>query len=131
MVWASVCLVMGYGVIAAVNNQFSLGFANQPIAHSEHLWNLLAMTLVGLAGVLAGGCPVRLIVLAGEGNGDAMVTAAGILAGGALSHSMGLASSPAGTTEHGRIAVGVGLVLCLAYAWVMSIDARKAAEFRQ
>ena len=127
MVWASVCLVMGYGVIAAVNNQFSLGFANQPIAHSEHLWNLLGMTLVGLAGVLAGGCPVRLIVLAGEGNGDAMVTAAGILVGGALSHSLGFASSPAGTTEHGRIAVSVGLVLCLAYAWLMSIDASKRA----
>lgn len=131
MVWACVCLVLGYGVIAAVNNQFALGFANQPIAHSEHLWNILAMTLVGLAGVLAGGCPVRLIVLAGEGNGDAMVTAAGILAGGALSHSMGLASSLAGTTAPGRVAVGVGLVLCLAYGWAMSIGARNAAVSQQ
>jgi YedE family putative selenium metabolism protein len=120
MLAATVVLIAGYAIVSVARGSFALSFENQPIAHSEHLWNVLAMALVGLTGVMAGGCPVRQVVLSGEGNGDAMVTAAGILAGGALAHSMGLASTPAGTTEPGRIAVIAGLALCLAYAIAIS-----------
>ena len=35
---------------------FNLGFTGQPVAHTEHLWNFLGMTLVGLCSVLLGGC---------------------------------------------------------------------------
>ena len=42
--------------------------AVQPIAHSSHLWNLLGMVLVGWGSVLLGGCPLRQLILAGEGN---------------------------------------------------------------
>ena len=100
----------------AATGRFSAGFEGQPVAHAEHFWNALAMVLVGLTGVLAGGCPVRQVVLVGEGNGDAMVTAAGILVGAVLAHPLQLASTPAGTTSGGRIAVLVGLAVCLGYA---------------
>lgn len=116
MLVGAALLVAAYAATAAVTGRFSAGFGGQPVAHTEHLWNALAMILVGLTGVLAGGCPVRQVVLAGEGNGDALVTAAGILVGAVLAHPLGLASSPAGTTSGGRIAVLIGLALCIGYA---------------
>ncbi|MCK4298051.1 MAG: YedE-related selenium metabolism membrane protein, partial [Planctomycetes bacterium] len=39
--------------------QFKFGFADQPIAHTAHLWSFLGMALVGLGSVLLGGCPMR------------------------------------------------------------------------
>ena len=36
------------------------------VAHSEHIWNILGMYAVGFAAVLAGGCPLRQLILAGQ-----------------------------------------------------------------
>ena len=116
MLLATGCLVLAYGVILGVSGKFNFGFDGQPAAHADHLWNALAMVLVGLTGAFAGGCPVRQIVMTGEGNGDAFVTVAGLGVGGALAHTLGLASSGAGTTEAGRYAVLVGIALALIYA---------------
>ena len=38
---------------------FHLGFADQPVAHTDGLWNFLGMMLTGFACVLLGGCPLR------------------------------------------------------------------------
>lgn len=43
-------------VYNVANGSFHLGFSGQPIAHSQHLWNILGMYVVGFAAVLAGGC---------------------------------------------------------------------------
>lgn len=74
---------------------FHLGFAGQPIAHSQHLWNILGMYAVGFAAVLAGGCPLRQLVLAGQGSSDAGMTVLGLFVGAALAHNLGLASAAA------------------------------------
>jgi uncharacterized protein len=123
MLWAALALIAGYALVSAgyalvsaVTGKLNVGFDEQPVSHSDHLWNILALALVGLTGVLAGGCPVRQIVLSGEGNGDAMITAAGILAGCCLAHSFQAVSSAAGATPAGRIAVLIGLAASLAYA---------------
>ena len=76
--------------------KFNPGFAEQPIAHSEWLWNLLGMVLVGWGSVLLGGCPLRQLILAGEGNTDSAVTVTGFIVGAAISHNFGLASSGTG-----------------------------------
>ena len=129
MLIATGCLIAGYAIFALIAGRFSPSFANQPVSHSDHLWNVLAMVLVGLTGVMAGGCPVRQVVLSGEGNGDAFVTAAGILIGGALAHSLQLASTGPGTTERGRAAVLAGLAICVAYAVAVTwLNSRKPAE---
>ena len=49
-----------------VLGQFHIGFAGQPVAHTQHVWNFLGMALAGLAFALAGGCPGRQLFLAGE-----------------------------------------------------------------
>jgi hypothetical protein len=128
MLWGAIALIVGYLVLSIVTDKFKLGFSDQPISHSDHLWNVLAMVLVGLTGVLAGGCPVRQIVLAGEGNGDAMITAIGILSGCALAHTFGLVSSATGPTPGGRLAVLIGLAVSLAYGvWVIIAVGRSQA----
>lgn len=68
-------------VYNVANGSFHLGFSGQPIAHSQHLWNILGMYVVGFAAVLAGGCPLRQLILAGQGSSDSAVTFLGMLIG--------------------------------------------------
>ncbi len=96
---------------------FDLGFEGQPVAHTNGLWNFLGMTLVGWASVLLGGCPLRQLILAGEGNSDSAVSVFGMLVGGAIAHNFGLAASPAGPTLNGQIAVGICALILLAISW--------------
>jgi hypothetical protein len=128
MLWGTLALIAGYLLLSGIMGRFTTRFGDQPISHSDHLWNVLAMTLVGLTGVLAGGCPVRQIVLAGEGNGDAMTAAMGIIGGCCLAHTLQIVSTPSGSTPAGRLAVLIGLGVCLAYATWVILAIGKPAE---
>ena len=97
-----------------LTGNFHLGFLNQPIAHTDWLWNALGMTLVGFASVLAGGCPLRQLILTGSGNSDSAITVLGLFVGGAFSHNFGLASSATGPTAAGKIAVVLGILVTAA-----------------
>ncbi len=115
---------LGLFVIALVGNiasgNFMLGFAGQPVAHTESLWNFMGMLVVGYAAVLLGGCPLRQLILAAEGNTDSAITVMGMLVGAAFAHNMALASSPAGATPNGKIAVIGALVIMTAVAYFNS-----------
>lgn len=89
-----------------VLGKFHPGFAAQPIAHSSQLWNLLGMVLVGWGSVLLGGCPLRQLILAGEGNGDSAVTVFGMIVGAAFAHNFGLAGNADALNEAGELVVG-------------------------
>ena len=65
--------------------------ASQPIAHSNQIWNFIGMVIVGWGSALLGGCPLRQLILAGEGNGDSAITVIGMLVGAAFAHNFGLA----------------------------------------
>ena len=111
------CLVMNLILTAATpGSYFALGFAEQAVAHTDGLWNALGMVLAGFGCVLLGGCPLRQLVLTGEGNTDSAVTVVGLMVGAAFCHNFGLASSGAGPTANGKIAVIVGLVVVSAIA---------------
>ena len=95
-----------------VGNGLTFSFAGQPIAHSEGLWNLMGMVLVGWGSVLLGGCPLRQLILAGEGNTDSAVTVTGFIVGAAVAHNFGLASSADGIGAGPvALAVGIGFVV--------------------
>lgn len=103
-----------------VTGSFKLGFTGQPIAHSDGLWNFLGMMLGGWGFVLLGGCPLRQLVAASEGNTDCAVTVLGFLVGAALAHNFGLAASPKGVPLAGQVAVIIGLLLIFATAYFNS-----------
>lgn len=92
---------------------FKLGFENQPIAHTMHLWNALGLFLVGLNGVLLGGCPLRQITMAAQGNGDSAVFVLGMIVGAGVAHNFMLAASPKGVSTYGQVAVILGIVFAL------------------
>ncbi|WP_320130188.1 YedE family putative selenium transporter [uncultured Sphaerochaeta sp.] len=94
-----------------ITGDFHVSFANQPIAHTNSLWNFLGMALVGYGSVLIGGCPLRQTILAGEGSSDSAMSVLGMLVGAAFAHNFGLASSGAGATTNGKVAVIVGFVV--------------------
>ena len=108
--FAAIILAVLIGNLAL--QKFTPGFTDQPIAHTEWLWNLLGMVLVGWGSVLLGGCPLRQLILAGEGNTDSAVTVTGFIVGAAISHNFGLASSGAGIgTGPVAAAVAAGFVV--------------------
>lgn len=104
---------------------FSFAFAGQPIAHTDGLWNAAGMFLVGFASVLLGGCPLRQLILAGEGNIDSAITILGLTAGAAFAHNFGLASSGEGPTANGKIAVIIGIAVC---ALIASLNTFRKAK---
>lgn len=93
---------------------FRLSLTDQPIAHTDGLWNFLGMTAVGLGSTLLGGCPLRQLILTGEGDSDAACAVLGMLVGAAFCHNFGLASSAAGATPAGGTACVITLVLMAA-----------------
>ena len=110
--------------------RFVLGFDTPGIiAHSEHLWNILGMYAVGFAAVLAGGCPLRQLILAGQGSSDSAVTVLGLFVGAALCHNLGLASSgtainpetkkvvAGAVTANGKVAVIICIIACFVIAF--------------
>ena len=123
---AALFVVMTIYNIATGN--FHLSFSGQPIAHSQHLWNILGMYVVGFAAVLAGGCPLRQLILAGQGSSDSAVTFLGMLLGAAFAHNFNLVGSaakaatatdaavPGGPAMPGKIAVIVCIVLLFVIA---------------
>ncbi|HHT68916.1 MAG TPA: YedE-related selenium metabolism membrane protein [Firmicutes bacterium] len=96
-----------------ITGNFNLGFEGQPVAHNDWLWNFLGMALAGFGSVLLGGCPLRQIILSAEGNIDSVITFLGLLIGAAFAHNFGLASSGAGPTTNGKVAVLIGLAVVL------------------
>jgi len=117
-----------YGVIALIVaafftnlalGQFHAGLQEQPVAHTDGLMNFAGMALSGLACTLAGGCPGRQLFLAGEGDGDAAVFFLGMLVGAGFAHTFSIASSPAGASAFGPLAVVVGLVFCIIIGLIM------------
>ncbi|MDD5510114.1 MAG: YedE family putative selenium transporter [Dehalococcoidales bacterium] len=104
-------------VAAVITNlalgQFNPGFADQPIAHTNSLWNFGGMVLAGLAFTLAGGCPGRQFFLTGEGDGDAAVFVTGMLTGAGFAHNFGIASSASGPGLYGPAIVIIGIAVCV------------------
>lgn len=136
-------LLLGFlaiGVAALITNivlgstgtpYFVLGTEGQPVAHVDGLWNALGMLLVGFAGTLLGGCPLRQLVLSGEGNADSAVTVIGLMVGAAFCHNFGLASSGEGPTPAGKAAVIIGIIVVALIGIVNTYvkqEAKAAAE---
>lgn len=130
-------LLLGFGCVfaaALVANiclgNFSFGFEQYGrIAHSDHIWNFLGMLLCGLGCTLLGGCPLRQLILAGEGNSDSAITVLGLAIGAAFAHNfslVGVAASKAadgtvsagGVPTAGRVAVVLGIALLIIIAAV-------------
>ena len=97
------------------------------------------MYVVGFAAVLAGGCPLRQLILAGQGSSDSAVTFLGMLLGAAAAHNFGLAGAvakaateteaavPGGPSAAGKIAV----IVCIAVLFVIAgtnLRRKKAAR---
>lgn len=115
-----------YGLIfvsaAAANmvfGSFKLGFTGQPLAHTMHIWNFLGLYLVGVSATLLGGCPLRQLIMAADGNTDAAACVLGMLLGAGLAHNLNLAASAAGVPTGGQWAVVAGIALTFAMGWFM------------
>lgn len=107
-------------VIALVANSFwgffNFSFIDQPIAHTDALWNFLGMSLTGFASILLGGCPLRQTIVAGEGDTDAAITFMGLVTGAAFAHNFSLAATPSGVGFNGKFAVILGIIVVLGIA---------------
>ena len=139
-------LISGFGAIFAtvllgnIILQKFTGFSalSQPISHSSQLWNLLGMVLVGWGSVLLGRCPLRQLILAGEGNGDSAVTVLGMLVGAAFAHNFKLAGAADSVVDNvykvggiginGKVAVFIGFAVLLIISLMNSSMLKKEAK---
>jgi len=113
-------IISNYALGNFASGFYHWGFAGQPVAHDNLLWNFLGMLLAGLTATLLGGCPLRQTILSGEGNADAGITVIGFIVGAAIAHNFGLASSPKGIGDYTIWGVIVGLAFCLAIGFLFS-----------
>ncbi|MBD3183910.1 YedE-related selenium metabolism membrane protein [Candidatus Poribacteria bacterium] len=120
-----IALIIAAVATNLVLGQFKAGFQNQPVAHTNFVWNFMGMVLAGLAFTLAGGCPGRQLFLSGEGDGDAAVFVLGMIVGAGFSHNFNAASSPNGPAAFGPIMVIVGLAICIIIGLTMRETAKK------
>jgi hypothetical protein len=92
------------------------------IAWPQYIWTFLGFSLVGLAATQMGGCPLRNVALAGEGDTDAGISVLGYIAGGAIAVNFLTASSAGATGNLGKYAIPaviIGLVFCLGIGFLM------------
>ena len=120
-----VVVLLGNLILGQFNG---FAFEKQPVAHSDGLWNFLGMVVVGWGSTLLGGCPLRQLVLAGEGNSDSAVTVVGMILGAAISHNFKLASSGEGSTPNGHNAVWAALVILLLISVLCTFVKRKEGK---
>lgn len=104
-----------------------------PVAHAEALWNILGLYVVGFAGILLGGCPLRQVILAGQGSSDSVITVIGMFVGAAAAHNFKLAAGPAakatGTTPAAIGGPGINgkimVIVCIIYLFYVAITGLK------
>ncbi|MBO4410202.1 MAG: YedE-related selenium metabolism membrane protein [Spirochaetales bacterium] len=130
-----ICGFIAIFVFALIMNlatgSFKLGFTGQPVAHNAHIWNFLGMAVCGLGCTMLGGCPLRQLILAGEGNSDSAITVLGLLTGAAISHNFGLAGAAgavadgAGLKTQGKVAVILCLLILVAIACIKTFAEKK------
>jgi YedE family putative selenium metabolism protein len=107
-------LVAAFGV-NLLTGQFSPGYFDQPGAHLEPLWAFLGMALTGWAAILAGGCPFRQIIKAGEGDLDAWTVCLGMVAGAILVQNWYLGATSAGVPPQGKAAILAGFAILASF----------------
>jgi len=130
MLGAFIALIVTVFVGNLIFGSFNLGFYGQPVAHSMWVWNVAGMMLVGLCAVLAGGCPLRQVVLAGSGNSDSAITVIGMIAGAAFAHNFDMAASPMGVSNNGKIGFIVFSIIVVFIA-VFNTFGKKVAMHRE
>ncbi len=97
-----------------LTGQFSLGLHGQPSSNESYLWNFLGLLVVGFGSVLVKGCPLRQLVLSGQGDSDAGAAVMGMFVGATLVQKWGIAGTSAGTPFYGKIAVISALIFLVA-----------------
>lgn len=100
-------------VAAWMTGQFNPGLHGQPSSNESYLWNGLGMGLVGFGSVLIKGCPIRQLVLSGQGDTDASAAVLGMIVGAALVQNWGIAGTAEGTPFWGKIAVITGFIILI------------------
>jgi uncharacterized protein len=115
---AVIAAFLGAMILNLILGQFKLGFQNQPLAQTNQLWNFMGMVLVGLAAALLGGCPLRQLILTGQGDTDAGITVLGMFAGGALAPNFNISSCSGELAQWGPVAVMAGLAICVAIGFL-------------
>ena len=113
MLWGVVALVLCATLTNLLLGQYHFGMEGQPIAHTQHVYSFVAMTLSGLCFSLAGGCPGKHLARFGAGNADSGIFVLGMMVGGAISHNFALAASPKGVGANTELALAAGFVFCL------------------
>jgi YedE family putative selenium metabolism protein len=127
--WGLIVCAGGAFLTSLATARFQPGLTGQPGAHGDYLWSFLGMGLVGWLSALAGGCPFRQLVKAGEGDTDAGLTVIGMFVGGAVVQAWDLTATTAGVPFNGKVAVLAGLFFVAALSLACRQRSHAAVPF--
>ena len=103
-------------ITSLITGRFNLALHGQPSSNESYGWNFLGLALTGFGSVLIKGCPLRQLVIAGQGDADGAVTVFGMLVGAALVQNWNLGGTAAGTPPAAQMAVVAGFIVLLTVA---------------
>lgn len=118
-IWGLLAFILISFIAAISTGRFHPSLYGQPGAHLDYIWSFFGMGLVGWISVIIGGCPFRQLVKAGEGDADAGLVVIGMFIGGALSQSWGIASTAAGASTYGKVAILSGFMVLAAGSLIL------------
>ena len=122
-----VTVFLGNVILKGTANFFSFPAAgNTVISNPENLYNVLGMILVGWGSVMLGGCPLRQLILAGEGNTDSAITVVGMIVGAGLAHNFKLASGADGIGKGPVLTVIIVGFVAFALISILNLQRKKA-----
>ena len=96
-----------------------LGWVKLSLKSTNLGGNIIGGLIFGLGWGLLGYCPGTSAGALGEGRWDALWGILGMIAGAAIAHNFGLASTPEGLGPHGAAAVVLGMAVCLVIGFTM------------
>ncbi len=136
MLIGALCLMGSFALMLTAAGRLNPGELGQVAAHTDYVASSLALFVLGWAGALAGGCPVRQLVQTGEGNADALMAVVGILVGATLAHNLGAASAAmskdaaGGATSSGIAWMAASLIFCAVVSLTMTAKSETASKAR-
>ena len=130
-------LMLGILILATCSTLLKASEAGPGSLHAPIIMSLIGGLIFGALAqksrVLAGGCPLRQLILAGQGSSDSAVTVLGMFFAAALCHNFGLASSgTAMKAETGELVAGavtpngkVACIICIIACFIIAFTNKR------
>lgn len=92
-------LIVGAMISNLLLKRYYFGLETLILSNSEYLYIFLSLLIIGIAATLLGGCPLRQLILASQGDSNSTVTVLGMIFGIPVAKVMNVVSTTEGVSK--------------------------------